>query len=221
VNTLKGRAIQLRRIGFSYSIICEKTGVSKSTLSNWLSRIPFEPNQVVIDKVGRAKLKSALWKQKEKFDSIKNAGKIAKKDVGLLSSRDLFILGIGIYMGEGEKTYEHVRIVNANPGIIKLAVRWFREACGVHMENFKPRLHTYPDNNIKRSILFWSNQTKIPVSQFGKTQVDRRLNKLRIKKGKLPYGTLHLHVNTYGSKNLGVDLHRKIMAWIDLCTKQI
>src|SRR3989344_5514509 len=72
MNQLKTRAIKLRIAGYSYSIIREKTGISKSTLSNWLAFIPFKPNKEVIEKIGRAKLKSALYKQDLKFKNIKN-----------------------------------------------------------------------------------------------------------------------------------------------------
>ena len=48
MNYLKEKAIELRKAGWSYNTIKEKIGVSKSTLSNWLSRIPFIPNEEII-----------------------------------------------------------------------------------------------------------------------------------------------------------------------------
>jgi len=63
MNQFKKEALKLRRAGYSYTMIREKLGVSKSTLSNWLINIPFRPNREVIKKIGQAKLKSALYKQ--------------------------------------------------------------------------------------------------------------------------------------------------------------
>jgi len=221
MNPLRKKAIELRKAGYSYNMIKQKLGISKSTLSNWLSRIPFIPNNEVIARVGRARLKSALFKQRLKFESIKKAKQTGKKDIGLISKRDLFILGIGLYLGEGEKTYENVRIVNSDPQIIRLAIKWFYDACGAKKENFRPSIHLYPDSDIDISLKFWSNITKIPVSQFGKTTIDQRKNKSVLKKRKLPYGTLHLQVISNGLPHLGVNLHRKIQAWIEESIAQI
>jgi len=221
MNQLKIEAVKLREAGYSYNMIKQRLGISKGTLSNWLTRIRFVPNQEVIERIGRAKLKSALFKQRRKFESIKEARKYAKRDIDLLSKRDLFLLGIGLYLGEGEKTYENVRIVNSDSRIIRLAIRWFYDICKVKRENFRPSVHLYPDNDIKEVLRFWSRETNIPASQFGKTIIDWRKNKSPLKRRKLPYGTLHLHVMSNGMPHLGVNLHRKIQAWIERCLAQI
>ncbi len=221
MESLKEKATKLRKAGYSYTIIKEKLDIPKSTLSNWLARIPFTPNREVIDKIGSAKLKSALHKHALKFASIEKASHHGQKDVGLLSPRDLFILGIGLYAGEGEKTYENVRIVNSDPNVIRLAMRWFYDACEVKLENIKPSIHLYPDNDIQESLSFWSKTTGVPISEFGKTVIDIRKNKSRLKRRKLPHGTLRLSVRSRGMSHLGVYLHRRIMAWIEKCTSQI
>lgn len=221
MNLLKEKAIKLRAAGYSYRMIGERLDVSKSTLSNWLTNIPFEPNAEVIQKVGHARLKSALWKQKQKFESMKKAKEDAVKDIGTLSKRDLFLLGIGLYLGEGEKAFPNVRIVNSDPGIVRLAVRWLRDACGAEKENLKPSVHIYPDNDIPHVLKFWSRVTGIPVSRFGKTIIDQRKNKSALKKRKLPYGTLHLRIVSNRVPRLGVYLHRKILAWIEKCIEQV
>jgi len=221
VNPLKTKAIKLRKLGNSYKMISDEIGVSKSTLSNWLSRVPFEPNDEVIKRVGLAKLKSALYKQKLKFDSIKKANNHAKEDIRSLSDRDVFMLGIGLYMGEGEKSHENIRLVNSDPKIIKLSLKWLYKSCGLSKKNIRPVIHLYPDNSIKKVLSFWSKEIDIPISQFGKTIVDIRKNKTKLNRRKLPNGTLHLKVISNGDINLGVYLHRRIMSWMDNCIKQV
>lgn len=217
MNELKEKAIKLRQKGYSYNLIKERINVSKSTLSNWLSKIEFIPNQTVIKRIGLAKLRSALFKQKLKFQSIKAAKEEAKKDIASISKRDLLMLGIGLYLGEGDKAHENIRFVNSDPKIIKLAMKWFTDICGAEMKNFKPYLHLYPDNDVKTSSRFWSEITGIPIEQFGKITIDKRKNKTTIKRRSLPHGTLHLQVKSNRAPNLGVKLHRKIMAWIEIC----
>ena len=124
------------------------------------------------------------------------------------------MLGIGIYIGEGTKTNDSIRIINADPKIIRFAVKWFEQACGLSRKNFSLRLHLYPDNNTKRCIKFWSNSSGIPMSQFQKTYIDIRKDKKMFKRGKLLYGTAHLSIRSNGKKEFGVFLARKINAWI-------
>jgi len=221
MSSLRDQAIALRRKGFSYSLIKQRLGIPKSTLSNWLGNIPFQPNQEVIRRVGLARLKSALYKQRLKFDSIERAKIEAQKDITHLSKRDIFFLGIGLYLGEGEKTFENVKITNADPKIIRLAMKWFYETCGVRKENFRPSVHTYPDNVIKEVLKYWSKEINIPISQFGKTVIDTRQNKSNFKRKKLPHGTLQLRIASNGDPRLGVFLHRKIKAWMESCIAKI
>ncbi len=213
--TIREEVFKLRKEGHSYNYIAQKTGISKSTLSGWLFSIPYTPNKITIERIGKARAASGQAKSKVKIESIRKAEQEAKNDIGEVSKRDLFMLGIGIYIGEGAKTNDIVRVINADPKIIRFAVKWFEEACGLLKENFRIRLHLYPDNNINKCIKFWSDVSGIPVSQFQKTYIDIRKDKKMFKIGKLPYGTAHLSIRSNGEKKFGVFLARKINGWID------
>jgi len=222
MNQLKQKALKLRNAGYSYSMIGKKLNIAKSTLSNWLTNIPFKPNKEVLQRVGKAKLKSALHKQKIKFENITRMKSEAAKEIGKLSLRDIFMLGIGLYWGEGSKSHEEVRVVNADPTIIKLSIRWLKEFGGVRREHLRVSVHGYPDHDINKLVKFWSKELNIPNNQFIKTQIDTRLNKSILKRRKLPYGTAHVYVRGGGTLLWGVkNLHRKIMGWIETSTKQI
>lgn len=210
----KKHAIRLRKAGYSYSDILKEVSVSKSTLSSWLSDIKYRPNREVVNRVGKSRLIAAKRKVKEKEQSIKRAQKIAKKDIGSITKRDLFMLGIGLYIGEGAKTQNIVRIINSDPEVIKLAIKWFTEVCNLSIENFRLAIHLYPDNNISSSLNFWAEQTGIPREQFGKVQVDRRTSKKKGKRGKLQNGTAHLTIRANGEKNFGTFLSRRIGFWM-------
>lgn len=222
MNKLKEKAIKLRNAGYSYSMINERIGVPKATLSNWLAFIPFQPNQEVLKKIGKAKLKSALYKQNLKFEDIAKMKLEASEDVGVLSQRDLFMLGIGLYMGEGAKSFEQVNIVNSDPVIIKAGMKWLKTFLKLDIKNFSVAIHAYPDTDLVKSVNFWSKATKIPKHQFFKVIIDKRRNKSQLNKRKLPYGTVSLRIKNGGTIFPGVkSLHRKIMGWIDSATKQI
>ena len=213
-NSIHKKVFKLRKEGHSYNYISQQTGVSKSTLSGWLSGIPYTPNKITIERIGKARAASGRVKAKQKLDSIEKADAEAKNEIGEIKKRDLFMLGVGIYIGEGTKTNNIVRIINADPKIIKFAVKWFEEICGLSRDNFRIRLHLYPDNNIKKCIQFWSDISGIPLSQFQKTYIDIRKDKKMFKRGKLPYGTAHLSIKSNGKKEFGVFFSRKINGWI-------
>ncbi len=145
---------------------------------------------------------------------------MAHAELGLLSKRDLWLFGIGLYLGEGSKTIECVRFTNSDPKVIKASVVWLKEICGLTERNFKLHIHTYPDNDFEKNIEYWSRVTGIPKTQVGKIQIDKR-NKRRNIKGKLPHGTVQVRVFAGGESKFGVELHRRIMGWIEAVSEQI
>ncbi|MEK7480234.1 MAG: hypothetical protein AAB665_03030 [Patescibacteria group bacterium] len=208
-------AIELRKAGHSYNHIAASVGVSKGTLAVWLADIPYTPNLETIERIGKARAASGEVKSRLKRESFRRAREEASADIKAISHRDLFMLGLGLYIGEGAKSTSQTCFVNSNPAIVNLLIKWFIKAVGLKKENLRIRLHTYPDCNEEKSLQFWSETTTIPESQFLKTIVDWRKDKKAFKSGKLPHGTAHLSVNSLGEKRFGVFLARKIMAWSD------
>lgn len=217
---MKSKAVELRTQGYSYNLIRKQVLVSKSTLSVWLKDVAFSPNKEVQNRVRAASLNLTEWSRRDKQNSIEIAQKQAQAKLGTLSARDLFMLGLGLYMGEGTKSHGFVRVINSDPRVIALAIRWFEESFGMRTENFSLTIHLYPDNDIAKSLSFWSNVTGIPLSQFGKIQVDRREKKAK-KRGMLQYGTAHLYVQSRGRKEFGVLLFRTIIALSEKAYHQI
>ena len=219
--SLKEKAIYYRTKGYSYNMISQKIGVNKSTLSNWLNQIPFSPNKQLIKRIGLAKLKSASFKHNQKLSEQREMRKLAKKELGQMTKRDLWFLGIGLYLGEGNKSFENIGFSNSDPETIKIIIEWFKKNCRLKNKNFNPYVHAYPDNDIEKTMDYWSRITGIPKNQFGKTIIDKRTNKSKIKRKSLPFGTIDLRVRTYGEKEFGKRLHRRIMGWIEASLKQI
>lgn len=222
MNHVRAKAEKLRRDGYSYGMIREQLAISKSTLSNWLNEIPFNPNKKTKERIGHARLKSALYAHRMKLKDIAERKQEAAREVKTLTSRDLFMLGIGVYLGEGSKATEEVKVANADPIIIKLVLKWLREFCTLEKHHFRITLHSYPDVNHGKAMRFWSKETGLPLAQFTKTVIDKRGNKSSIRHGKLPYGTAHLYVRSGGTIVPGVkSLHRKIIGWIESVAKQL
>lgn len=212
---LRQRAIALRQKGWSYSVIKSRVGVSKSTLSHWLRHIPYRPNQAILKRIKEGTAKSNAARHRLRVESIAAGRKLGHETVQQLTERDLLMLGLGVYIGEGSKLYEDVAILNSDPEIVRLAMRWFRKIFKVPEQNFSIALHIYPDTSEKAAMSYWSKVTDIPFSQFRKTYVDRRTNKSNKKSRKLPYGTAHIKVRACGKPEFGVHLHRRVMGLIE------
>lgn len=212
---LRKRAVLLRKEGYSYNHISKTISVSKSTLSGWLSDVRYAPNAFTIASIGNARAKSGEAKAQQKKKSYEMAHKNAKADIGKLTKRDLFMLGIGLYIGEGSKTHDIVRIVNSDPAIIHFSVRWL-QSVGVPIQHMSARIHLYPSMNVHTARVYWSRVSGIPISQFQSESIDRRSGKKIARSNTCPHGTLHVSVRALGNKELGVDLSRRIGAWMSL-----
>ena len=214
MNKLRLDAEKLRDQGYSYGMIHEELGVAKSTMSYWFRDKPFKPNHEVVNRIKYGPIKSGAQRHNKRVENIRELKKLGIEELGVLSKRDLWMLGIGLYIGEGSKTTESIRISNSDPATIVTAIKWFKEVCGLSSENIVITLHLYLENNIQMALDYWQNTTKLPYTSFRKTHIDTRDNKKAFKHGKLPYGTAHLRVISNGDFTKGVVLYRRIAGWM-------
>ena len=214
MNTLRREAEQLRDQGYSYNMISEKLGVAKSTMSYWFRDRPFIPNRQVIERIKYGPIKSGALKHNRRVKEIEKLKNMGIREVGKLSDRDLWMVGLGLYIGEGSKTTEAVRIINSDPAVITIGIRWLKEICGLSDDNLAIILHIYPDTDEVECLSFWQKVTGLSRGNFRKSVVDRRLNKKLSNKHKLPYGTAHMYVVSNGDPSKGVALFRRINGWI-------
>jgi len=210
----------LRRDGWSYNVIADRLRVSKSTLSIWLRDIPYRPNKEVLKRVNKNLMRMVMAHHNIKLDSFRHAKSFAKGEIGKMSDRDLMMVGLGLYIGEGSKGQETVHIMNSDPDVLRLAVKWLKRSFRISLKHFRVIMHIYPDNSEEEARKYWSKITGIPFDQFEKTQVDRRTNKSISNRGKLPHGTAHVKIRACGDPEHGVLLHRRIMALINEIYRQ-
>lgn len=210
----KNRAIELRQAGMSYSLISSELSISKSTLSNWLRDLPYNPNEEVLKRIKNGQGAYGIRRRQARINETSQLMAMGAAEIGTISNRDLWMIGLGLWIGEGSKTMEQIRLVNSNPKVIKLFIRWLRVICELNDENITVAMHLYPDSDEVVSRKFWMNITGLPQTQFRKTQIDKRLDKQRIKAGKTPHGTLHITVASNNDPEKGVRLYRRMMGWI-------
>lgn len=117
------KALKLRKEGYPYSYISRETGLSKSTLSYHLRDVAFIPNKETVSKIGSARARALETKARQKKNSILDAKEVAHRDIGHLTKRDIFMLGLGVYIGEGSKTQDLIRVVNSDYRVINVFIR--------------------------------------------------------------------------------------------------
>ena len=208
------QAVRLRRKGQSVKEIAKRLGVSPSAVSLWTRDIALTPLQREkldarrIAAGHRGRMLGTEMNKRQKQKRIAHAQKEALEKIKSLSRQDLFMLGLGLYWGEGTKASDGtVAIVNSDPLIIQIMIRWFRECWDVDPSRFQPRVFISSTHEDRKEALtrFWVKTLAIPRRQF------RRM--IFLAKGKKIYENRNVY---YGVLTLriakGSELRHRILA---------
>lgn len=198
---LRRQAISLRQKGKTYSEIRKELAVPKSTLSNWLNSYPLTAAQLILLKKKIeykrqiAIEKTRLVKLKKREQRLKQAYHEQKLIWSSLTQRELEIAGIFLYWGEGSKYMKgSLSLNNTDPKVLKFTLYWLVKGLHVPEEKIKVFLHLYSDMNKEEEMLFWSDQLKIPLSQFSKPYI-KESKRIEIDQKGFGHGTCGLSVN--------------------------
>ena len=208
----KEKARVLRRKGYSINQIVKEAGLTKSSVSVWV-------RDIVLTKAQKSKLseRGRSMKSIEKRRLIRLSNEqakrqividLAKKDFDNISLKQLKLIGIILYLGEGGKTERGTaRLSNSDPAVIKMMMRFFREICKVPEEKFRGNIHTFLYADIEKTEKYWSRITGISRKQFYKTYVKPSSASLQ-KRKTLPFGTFEICVHN-------TKLFLTIKGWIE------
>jgi len=195
----KEDAIKMRRTGKSYSEIVAALRIPKSTLSGWLANIDW--SRELKDRLRESaqvehtirlrelhKLRGANLKK-----AYEQARKEARTEFEVLKYNPVFIAGIMLYWGEGDKlTNFSTKITNTDPHLIRLYVFFLENVCRVPKEKIKAHILIYPDLNEETCRLFWASRAHVDLSRFTKCSVIQG----RETKRPLPYGVCMIGISS-------------------------
>src|SRR3989338_7426847 len=193
----KIHVLSLRKEGKSYSQIKSVVKVSKSTLSNWLRDYPLSKErirslQALSEKRIENFRKTMLRKREMRLSEVYNK---EKKKLLPLSKRELFLAGLFLYWGEGTKANKGELVIsNTDPKVITFSLHWFIKILKVPKKKIKILVHLYKDMNIEKELQFWSELTKIPLSQFRKPYIKKTYSKSVTYKGAFGHGTCNIRI---------------------------
>ncbi len=209
----KLQARNLRKKGLSIRTIASKIGVSGSAVSNWCKDIELTSSQLT-------ELRSPFYKGRREYQErvqnatalkIKTLKEEGKKEIGDVTKRELFLIGISLYWSEGFKKDSQVGFANSDPKMINLFLKWLYVCFNYEPKDIISRVtanvsHKERINEIEQ---YWSNKISIPIEQFHKPFYQSFKWKRVYKNPNQYYGVLRIKVRK--SK----DFLRKIHGYIE------
>jgi len=215
----KEKAIQLRRNGLSYREILEQIPVAKSSLSLWLRSVKLAKRQKqrLTAKRLAAVIRGGAIKREKRIALTKEIKDKARKEIGKLSKRELFLIGVALYWAEGSKEKVHspksrVIFSNSDPYMINIFLRWLAEVIKLPREriHFNIVLHETSNYRVEEVKKYWYIKTGFSEKHFGKIYFKKnKINTKRKNIGENYFGLIRLLVKE--SSNL----NRKIQGWIE------
>ncbi len=181
----KNRVICLRKSAKTYGEIIKiiNQNIPKSTLSDWCKSIYLNNGQKkMLDEKIKNNCKKGIAlaliankkKREEYLKSITNRNKYLSK---ILKNEDVSKVALSIlYLGEGTKNLKRgsLRFGNSDPFVIDLFLNLMRKCYTLDERKFRCTILCRADQNMKELEIFWSDITKIPLSQFYKSRIDIR-----------------------------------------------
>ena len=150
--------------------------MSKSTLSGWLKKYPLPPERIrELRDFSEQRIENFRNTMRIKRETRQNLVYQKEKEYLLpLSKKELYLTGLFLYWGEGNKTTPYSTILsNSNPLMIKFFVYWLTNIFEVPTNKMRMKIHLYQDMDEQKEIKFWSNLTKISIKQFNKSYIKK------------------------------------------------
>lgn len=211
----KQLAIQLRKQGLTYSEILEKVPVAKSTLSLWLRSVGLtvRQKQRITKKKRQAQLKGAMVRKNKRLQSERKIIKQSRNEIGPITKRDFFILGIALYWAEGSKqgkknVSQGVIFSNSDPQMILLFLAWLKRICGIDEKDIIYELYIHQSQNMSLCKKYWVKKLSISQTKLNRIYLKKH-TPLKGKNYRKNYGLIRIIVRR------STNFNRKIRGWIE------
>lgn len=214
---LKIKARKLRTEGLGIKTIAHELKVSSSTVSLWCRDIKLTPEQIKeLERRNHdpyyGKRLQYIQKQKEqRLQKIEKLKQIGMKEVGNLTTRELFITGAALYWAEGFKKDKHLGFANSDPDMVKFCLNWLIKSCKVPKKDIRLRvgLNISHTQRIKEVEKYWSDITGVSLEQFQKPFFQKFIWKKEYPNPNEYFGVLRIRANKQ------LILFRKILGWLE------
>ncbi len=135
------------------------------------------------------------------------------KETGLLSNRELWLVGISLYWGEGSKQHEHspstgIVFSNSDPTMLKIFLRWLT-LMNIRKDELKFELYIHQDRRRETKFFkkWWESTLRVEeITSIYFKKGKRHTNRHAV--GDLYHGLVRIKVKNSTS------LNRKVHGWI-------
>ena len=170
---LRLKTIELRKLGHSVKELHAEIGVSKSTISLWVQKVPLskQAKQRLLDRSTKARIKAEETIREQTRQKNIVAEDFAKSVIGSKKTdKDIqAVLCSMIYLCEGSKAIKNVAFTNSDPSLIRTFISMFRNSFEVDESKFRILMHLHDYHDEQKQKAFWSQVTSIPQDQFYRT----------------------------------------------------
>ncbi|MET9109902.1 hypothetical protein [Streptomyces zhihengii] len=174
---LRARARELRLAGLTYDRIQLELGCSKSSISLWVRDLP-KPERREPAEQARLAARKRWEHELEVRDRARRRTKAAARaEIGELTDRELFLIGVGLYWAEGTKDKPHARreqaiFVNCDPGMITVYLAWLT-LLGVERDRITYRVMIHESADVAAAEQYWTGVVRADRSAFGATTLKK------------------------------------------------
>lgn len=211
---LFAKAESLRKIGKSYLEISKALSVPKSTLSNWFSMkkwsqsIKFQLTEKNKDRSRNYIIQINKLRRLQTLQRHEKYREEARLEYKKMKADHLFLSGLSIYWGEGEKAGKgRVSVINSSVEMLQVVVNFYRQTLKIPENKLRGAIFIYGDHDVNKALDYWSMKLKVPKAQFIKTQILPTRSNLT--KNKVKNGMCNLYFSS-------TELNIKISEWIKL-----
>ena len=208
--------IRLRQEGVTYDAILARFGIAKSTLWRWLKAAGMVDgqSQQYTERRLLAQRKAAAVVKRARIERTQAIVEQASQEIGELLRRDLWLLGLALYWGEGAKqkpgnVSARVAFSNSDPLAVRVFLRWIKEICGVPDDQLSFDIYLHETADGDRARAYWAQQIKVPIQQCSRIRWKRhRPMTRRTNTGDSYHGLMRVVVAR------SCNLNRRITGWI-------
>lgn len=175
----RARARELRLQGWTYDRIQTELGCSRSSVSLWVRDLP-RPERPKRTREESSALARKGWEPRLRLreEERRRQKEEARKSIGGITDRDLFIAGVSLYWAEGTKDKPYARrekviFVNSDPGMIRLFLHWL-ETLEVERERLRFTVMIHETADVPAAEEYWADLVGDPDrSRFTRTAIKR------------------------------------------------
>lgn len=207
----------MRRKGESIKIIARNLSVSVGSVSVWVRDIQLNPQQ---EKRLMKRSTDALYGGKKQYltalrllheRKVEMYAKKGERRLGKLSNRDVYIMGLALYWGEGFKKDSLVGLATSDPVAAQFFLVWLHRCFHVQPDELIMRVTLNREHMDRTSVIeeYWAKKLDLSKSQFSKPYYQKVQHKKAYENREEYHGVVRIRVRK------SINLLREILGSID------